>query len=468
MKGTLTDEGSVAVSLAHLERMAKEKMPWFVAVFVLGATAPHRPTTAYMVHVDEPLITRVTKRLFESSLSGTPTHAQTMDVTWRESDRVDLAGDAILTRIRTVVGDTSTYPEAKQRSLDLAAAELQKLSGTMSFYYRSKHAMYEALANLAIGEIDRIPLRSLSARGDILKKISKSGSVRVGRATLEVKPFTIGESTIELQGSGGTTRLRCTTRPAHAVFSLLPDKYNKVRFDSRFFKLVACPGASDVAWNVKLFNLHGKATLAELDVAARAVAILSGDDVNVTIRTPHGKEARYRANEKFEHDQDSKGFMLVVTNACAVAQAFGMALDSVDVDVAKLLTQWRRLTLVRSVVDETYRTEHIGIWLEGKPEQHEATFVVCPGIDLGETVLVASGALSGPITATPEDGGYRVSIVSPKLRPFERARYRSDDWDEAMVSKLMERAAAQLDKEGAPLIITADPPMTVRPAAQSA
>jgi len=196
--------------------------------------------------------------------------------------------------------------------------------------------------------------------------------------------------------------------------------------------------------------------------------ILSSSGVTVTVTTPWGKQGRHSAIETMEYDQNSKAFIFVVTHVCAVARVLGMAFDSVDVDVAKVLTQWRRLLLLRAAVDETCKLDQFGIWLHEKPSQSEAAIVLCPGVDLGATVLIGCGALLGPIMATPEDDGYRVSITTPTLRRFERGVYASDQWDEAIVRKLMEDAAAQLDKDGVPLIVTADPPITVRPAEPAA
>lgn len=462
VKGSLTDSGAVPISLAHLERMSKERIPWFVQIVILATTPPHRPCASYLVHVDERVVTKVVKRLFDSSLTGASTLEQTMDVNWGETDRIDLSGDALLAKIRAHVPDIVSYPELKMQWLESARAELQRLSGTISFYYRSDRAVYEALAKLAIGDLDYIPLRSFSAKGDLLKKTSKSGSVKIAGAALRVEPFDIGETTIELQGKSGTARLRCATRSANVAFPSIPGQYNKLRFDSRFLKFVVSNTSAALTWNVKLLNLDGEATLAELDAAMRAMELLSTSGVRVTVTTPSGKQASYSAVETMESDQNSAGFVFVVTHACAVARVLGMALDSVDVDVAKLLTQWRRLLLLRAAVDVSCKLDQFSIWLPEEPSHSEAAIVLCPGVDLGDTVMVGCGALIGPITVTPEEAGYRVSIVAPTLRPFERAVYASDQWSEVTVRKLMDDAASQLEKEGVSLIVTADPPIRVR------
>jgi hypothetical protein len=464
VKGSLNDSGTVPVSLANLERMSKERVPWFVQVVILMETAPHRPRAAYLVHVDERVITPAIKRLSESSLKNVSPADQTMDVSWSDADRIDLTGESLLAKIRSHVPDVASYPDIKGKWIEAARAEALRESGTISFYYRSDNALYTALADLAIGELEYIPLRSFRAKGDVLKKTSKSASVKTGRKTMHVEPFDLGETIIELQSKSGTTRLKCSTRAANAAFRSLPDRFNKLRFDSRFLKfVVGQTAATSLTWNIKLLNLTGKATLAELDAAARAMQILSSDGVAVTVTTPWGKQDRYNATEKTEYDQDSKAFVFVVTHLCAIAGVLNMALDSVDVDVAKLLTQWRRLLLLRSAVDESCKLDQFGIWLEESPTQSEAAVVLCPGVDLGATVLVGCGSLMGPIATTPEDGGYRVSIAAPSLRRFERGVYASDQWNEAIVMKMMDDAAAQLDKEGVPLIVTADPPITVRP-----
>lgn len=464
VKGTITDDGTVPIALAHLERMAKERIPWFVPVLILDPAHPHRPSDAYLVHIGEQLIARIMKRLFEESLAGVPLGDQTMSLPWTAEDRIELNGDAVLATIRKHVPDADAYPDQKQRWRAAARAELERVSGTLSFYYRTDDAIYDALSRLAIGELDFIPLRAFSAKGAILKKTSRSGVIKRGRATMEIEPFSNGESIIELRGAAGTSKLSCSTRAAVTAFPSLPAEYNRLRFDTRFLKFVVTPdGDRQMAWNVKLVNLEAQATLAEIDAAAHALAILSGENAVVTLTTPWGKHPPYSANDRLLHDTRSRWFLTTATTVCAIAQIFGMSLDSVEVDVAKLLTQWRRLLHLRAALDESFRPDSFGIWLPEAPTATEASIVICPGVDLGATVLVGCSALHGPITVVPEDGGFRISIANPQLRRFGHALYGSDQWDEGTVRRLMDDAAAQLEKDGTPLIVTADPPVSVRP-----
>jgi hypothetical protein len=282
---------------------------------------------------------------------------------------------------------------------------------------------------------------------------------------MHLEPFSNGESIIELQGNEGITKLTCSTRAAVTVFPSLPAEYHRFRFETRFLNFVVSSSGTQATCNVKLINLEGKAALAEINAAARALAILSGENTVVTITTPLGQFPPNPVDDRLKHDDLSRSFITTASNICAVAQTFGMSLDSVEVDVSKLRMQWRRLFHLRIAIDELFRPDTFGIWLPEAPTTTEASIIVCPGIDLGATVLVACGALEGPITVTPENSGFRVSIASPRLRRFERALYRSDRWEEAIVRRLMRDAAEQLERENAPLIITADPPITVRPGA---
>jgi hypothetical protein len=460
VKGTIGDAVSVPIKLSNLERMAKDPSPWFLAFIVVSSSTPIRAVRCYWIHIDDKLVSRVLANLQSTTKPLNQVESEIrIDA---DSELTPLSGTEMVTRIRAAVGTLETYNPQKVQWARAALERLASATYTVSFSYRTEKSLFRALADLAIDELSEIPLKSLSAHGQAVKKARAAGGI-VSRSLLKVQAHSIARSSLELRGPYGATHLDCETRNAQRVFPFLPANYNLFKFRSRFADLIVKPSSIHAKVRLRLDQLVGSAPLGELEQAANAFRILGHPDCEIEVRAlPSGASFVLRPSEPAELDQYTVILIHSAMGASWLARYFGLSPSAVHVDIQRLLSSVHRILSLRFILDSDCTADAISANTSSAVVDGTAGAILnVYTAEVGQYVLLAAGAIVGPMHPEPlKDGGYRVTITSPKPRKLAQKLLTLTQWrelDEPPAEQMLRAATTVLHDEGVLTVITGDP-----------
>ncbi|MCC6527874.1 MAG: hypothetical protein IT373_34835, partial [Polyangiaceae bacterium] len=346
VKATLAAEMQEPLSLTNWRRMATDPMPWFILSIHLD---PERqePVDAYLVHVDEHWCAKVFRRLRELGKLPVPELAKrTMTASWSDSDRIDLHGTALRSRIcgHIKMGQREYVAEKLRWFTDLGY-ENRARGVTITMRVPDLSALHDHLSDLAIGVRDTFPAGWMASvwdtrfgmRGELETFDARAGEVRyhppaVGRVALQLKSAV--RAPVALAD--------CGLYRATAVFPFLPPEYDRVRLVHDACSVVLAPFRDDRGRGFGAsFAVSIPSGLVSVNVLRERVALTlmlcdAANPVSITLSTSAGDwTITPTRTEAKNGDQET---VLALEAALAVCDSFAVPTGTL-VDTGHLINQ---------------------------------------------------------------------------------------------------------------------------------
>jgi hypothetical protein len=158
VKTTTGDVASAEIKLDNWERMAKERIPWFVLVIQL---VNHEPHAVHLVHVGERQVVRVLERLRQLG-EGAELHKRYMSIDARPEDALAAPFHVGLRdRLLQHMGPSDkTYLAEKEKWIEESGYPEHRHSGTIVFDGAQADTEFFAKASdWAVGVVDELPFK---------------------------------------------------------------------------------------------------------------------------------------------------------------------------------------------------------------------------------------------------------------------------------------------------------------------
>lgn len=280
-----------SVKLDVLERAAKDSRPFFFAFVIRGAD--RRPTDFYLVHVDEPKIFGILKRLRQADADGkrNDIHRQTMRIGWKDGHRVSPGdSDGLRRFIVNEVGDPAAYAEKKLRLVETLGYEDGTHQARVTF---NRDVTNEDVVDLWIGARPSLQVKAMEV-SDMRFGIHVPTAKYMKEGGLSVKPQSMAKVLVTLESDKGK-RVEMFL-DLFAAPGAVPLKNWKMRLANAVVEFVIYPEAERM--NVKV-DCPDECALEDLEAGADMFSLLreGPSELRIAVLLPTQKvwEARCEA-----------------------------------------------------------------------------------------------------------------------------------------------------------------------------
>ncbi|MDD3815630.1 MAG: hypothetical protein PHZ02_13410 [Desulfocapsaceae bacterium] len=250
VKSTDDKKGKISVTLSNLRRLITAHMPsFFVFLEFDGQSSAHR---AYVVHVDEDLITRVLKRLHEIEQSDKENrfNKRTMTIYYNDSHLMDnLDGNSLKAVFMSHTGnDMSNYIEKKRAHLALTGFE--DGYAQINFITEGEDNIRK-LIDVSLGVEKSTKIKSFVGTKTRFGIKSKSPFVDAVNGRLEmpdIQPITVGEICFKEDklSIGFSFPSKLYVSPFN---KMVPQEFVKARVEGDFFDLKFNPFTGEAEYS---------------------------------------------------------------------------------------------------------------------------------------------------------------------------------------------------------------------------
>ncbi len=286
VKATDKSDRKLSITLSNLRRLITAQMPaFFIFIEFDGKSSAQR---AFVVHVDNNLITKVLKRLhqIEQSDQENKFHKRTMTIHYDNTNRLDkLNGDCLKNCFLSYIGNNIAEYIANKKSY-LESTGYEDGFAQLTFSTEGEENL-NALIDMSLGiknEVEVSKLKSVVTRFGISSTHNSLPDADSGKISMpDIKPNAEGK--IRFREDKFSAKLSFDVKLyISALNAVLPDKLKKMRIEGEFFDLKFNPytGAANYLFSfgegirlevrkfrdaIRLLNLlgsSGKKVFAEL------------------------------------------------------------------------------------------------------------------------------------------------------------------------------------------------------------
>ena len=275
VKATDKNERKLPIKLSNLRRLITAQMPaFFVFIEFDGKDSAQK---AFLVHVDNELISKVLKRLHElgQSEKNNDFNKRTMTIHYDESQSLEkLNGNCLKSTIINYIGsDISQYIANKKSYLESTGFE----DGFAQLNFTTKgEKNLKDLIDVSLGIVKRVEVATFSGVHTRFGIASKSPFVDAKGGKLEMpnlKPK--GEGIVKFKedklSAGFTFKARLFISPFNAM---VPDKFKKIRVEGEFFDLKLNPYTGEASHSFS-FGEGVRLTIWQFRDAIKLLSLLS-------------------------------------------------------------------------------------------------------------------------------------------------------------------------------------------------
>lgn len=454
-----TTQQGPPIKLSNWELMISDPTPWFV--FVLLYERPKKPVRGVLVHVDEALTTQVVKRLWQNAATDNADLSDlSMRVRWEDADALpSLTGASVLHMIRDRIGDTRRYLEDKRRWKTEAGVGREKHKIYIQF--READVDYARLARAAIGD-DRSDFNFPSVQVADIRF-----GIEIPQGLLEASKISFTPHPLREKASITFT----STNPIREEFSIqfdaysttvlpLPDEFRRVRLVSPLLQFEMSQGEAGTNYRWDLRIEEADVRLDHLVSAARAMRVLMDRESPPYTLDLLGKEIVIDAKSPNSYGvpEATLAMLDAAIDAGSVARSFGLALDQLTVRPWELAHQDANLRVLAELFSGSTPRSQLRITnTDSRLDGRQVGHVIVARATVGDQIFLVTVGLLGIATwkpTTDEEGD--LSVV-PSVRVFERkivgvGTHAPQQLDEHIVRPMVERAEAQLERDGLAII----------------
>lgn len=467
VKGHSGRRRRIAVKLDNRERMVKDSQPWLFVVVVLTKDGRTVEEIA-VVPVDRVLIEKTLKRLRSlSKKDHSRLHQLRQDLTWTKSHVLKRRnGDALLAAVRRHIGaDPAKYQQEKAAFVRTVGFDEKPIHGTFTIGKMATAKYMEMMADLAIGLRENVPIKGFRVQHvrfgipELLKE-----ERRLKDAVISIPdPPSIGKTNLTLTNlkTNESVTLECDTRFAHAVFPFLTAGYRKFRFVAPHFSMTLRDTAPDVKVS---FEAPGRVAapvgpLSKAGMATRLFAsgLVDGLRLDLDFVFTGNRTSVSAKGGTAGISAEVLRLARALENAGFITRHFGLR-DDAPIVPGAILPHADVLEIIAAVFSGTNPTGNFAVMgVDPRAKIHvgqRIAMIVCPGIHIGDDVVLITLALEGVAQwDTDENGLGRLSIATTNTRLMDKQVIKRRDISNGTVEIKLKAAADKLRADGVQLLI---------------
>jgi hypothetical protein len=471
VKATRDLSRPIGVDVAAWMKLVRSALPAFF--LVIGVDDRATPTVAYLVHVDEARGGKAIERAVcdGPSVAG-DLRRLSLAIPLDASDRLgSLHGQDFRAAITAAVGaDLHAYVNAKKRWVSEVGYEKDSSSRcTISMTGRSQDEINRALADLALGRIERVPIAPPEfrrVRFGTESPTDRDGGAEDGPAFLSFPSApSFGTARVEVADprTGEVIKLELEVRSASAVFPFLPEKFHELAFVSEFVSFYVTPApttpkegrrAVNLTWSVSLPTPDDNVPLSRAAMLTKLLVLLGEQRAPVSIAMGD-RRITFPANATSpEVTARNREISDLVGKLRVVLGLLGLALDPVF-DAEEIFHRREHISFLHeALVNGRSKPSTLSVAITpraGEPEPllpDRAAFVSVPGVVLGDDVLVVVVTLIGAPRYREKEGRNAVYIQADEVRVSSSRVHPLNSAIDERVSAAIAECTALLDSEG--------------------
>ncbi|MEZ9142062.1 MULTISPECIES: hypothetical protein [unclassified Shewanella] len=283
VKATDKNDKKLQITLSNLRRLITAQMPAFF-VFI-EFDKKNSAQRAYVVHVDNNLISRVLKRLhkIEQSNEDNNFNKRTMTINYDNSNLLDMPnGDSLKTCFLSHIGDDASEYIVKKKS-HLESTGYENGFAQITFTTEGEDNL-KSLIDVSLGieqEVDIVKFKGVDTRFGILSKISSFDSNGGKLAMPNLKPTS--EAKIRFKQDRFSAGLSFDCKFYMSPFNIMvPDKLKKMRVEGEFFDLVFTPYTGAASYSFS-FGEGIRMEVIKFRNAVKLLNLLTKSDKNIVV-----------------------------------------------------------------------------------------------------------------------------------------------------------------------------------------
>jgi hypothetical protein len=477
VKTVASDDGRSRIKLSNWQRMVTDPNPWFILIVIVDEM--NEPSSAFLVHVDERLVSRVLKRLREIPEDmGDSLNKHYLDVEWDAGDRLDrLHGRALQSALKYHIGDNlKAYLSQKIAWADSAGFDDKPQHIKATFKASTSDEADEMLTDLLVGlrnEIAFSTIETTEVRFDIPKLVAKG---REGTLSIDSRPPDAETRLIVRKSDlSEMVELQCETFASHPYFPDIDERFHKIRFVAPFFSAVlrrvsdSTPSDEEteptvslnLSWMFGPIPRDEDCLLADLSAAAR-VAIMLQRSANEPIELGLVLEDHSAWQKDFQArgalDPESFAFWSTIDAASRIAAHFRLSAKT-RVDASSLLDQADAIRFLATTLERGNQTASFNAScnLEKPPDVDSAALVAVSSVRIGLGVVGRCiGFIGKPSWNKLSTNKLRIEVPTAQVRVMSEWQMPAADWSLAEESARIETTRQILERSGIQVVVTPD------------
>lgn len=420
VKSTDDTKRKIQIKLSNLRRLATSHTPSFIIFIEFdGKSSAQR---AYLVHIDNTLITKIVQRLHENSRSAKPKkeNKTTMVINYDESHIVgDLDNPFLKSKILSYTGeDLTAYTAQKKQHLKSTGYEN---GGAIIKFSTEDFENLAKLIDASLGLADSVEVTSIHGvrkRFELEDNIPFIKSESAIISFQDIKPSHEGTITLIHDELTAGASLKCQLFTSQ-ISAFSPEEFQKIRIHTKPFDISSNPhtGKSDIRINIdddtKLEIRELKKTLKFFQAFFNSP---EGKSLHINLEGTPTIKLNLVASPDDEFDY-SKTINLV-DNTIELLKIFDID-EEVYLSHRDVYTNRRIITSLHYLLKE----DHRGFQLKFKPDKpfeldsNEATTLHFISVPIGNYVVGVFYSFTGTIAPSDEENIY---IHTPTELKIER------------------------------------------------
>jgi len=279
VKSTDLNTKGVRLALSNLKRLVDHSLPAFICVFVFEGH--DKPSSAYILHIDEKLIEKILKTIRKLQAKGkTNLHRHTLLLPLQDKDRINtIDGPTLSKELRTRIGRPfESYAQWKRQLVKRIG--FGKRFGKGSFSVKSSDPASD-LVDLTLGlepEVEIVDFRFSSVRFGIeVEHPRLSGETT--RIAITPSPVTDCEVVFRITGEIALTFPGKIYVPAVPD---LPQKLWKIRVSAGIVEMTISPNEESENFTI-IYNADEKRPLAQLSELITLLGTMHNEGIEVEV-----------------------------------------------------------------------------------------------------------------------------------------------------------------------------------------
>jgi len=426
IKATDKNERKISVTLSNLRRLITAQMPaFFVFIEFDGSNSAQR---AFVVHVDNSLITKILKRLhkIEQSDKENNLNKRTMTIHYDESNLLDeLNGVHLRNRFLSHIGaNVAEYIAIKKSHLESTGYE--DGFAQMTFNTEGEDNL-KALIDVSLGiekEVDISKIKGVDARFGVLSNNPLFDSDGGKLAMPDLRPEAEGK--IRFREDQLSAGLSFDAKLYNSPFNVMvPDELKKMRVEGEFFDLKFHPYTGSASCSFS-FGEGVRLEVRKFRDAIKLLNLLSSSGKKVFVELIFDEFPKLRfgvgsTEQKFDFSNELKA----LDSAVKLIDKFGVT-DFVDIsfdEISRYKTQICQMENVLGSSPNLFKVE-FGIEGDGYEKNKETAYILLITSPIGSHIFGVILVLTGNVE---EIEGERYRLITKDMIVEQRIVSEKDE-----------------------------------------
>lgn len=410
VKATSKRHRKLSVPLSNLRLMATAQIPSFYVFIEYDEKT--RPQSIFVVHVDEDLISRVLKRVYEVTQRGefNRLHKKTMTIHYNDENLLsNVDGESLKESFLFHIGDNLIKYITNKKNL-LETTGFEDGSERISFTTKGIDNL-KLLVDVSLGiekQVEITEIKRAHTRFGITSKVDGVSTEGGKLEILDLKP--VAEGVVKFKEDRLSAGLAFNSKLYTSPFNeVVPDELKKWRVKSEFFELTCNPytGAANYSYH---FKKEDRLEIKKLKNTIKLLSLLNtqGKKLNVELNFEGLQKTEFEVIQKNDSADFSEA-LTILDRATKLIESFDVT-ESVYITANEIFENMLAIThLYKALFQKShlYKVEFgVASYEVDFDPSAEAAFILYLAAPVGSHVLGV------------------VFVLTGELKPIENDRYK--------------------------------------------